>query len=566
MNETSATSNISRRYRLLFTLPPIWVNVPLSFLVPALLVVLSGLSLDRIVYVSISVALGVGIEKAILWGDKIANVKRLSIISFTSNLFWLLTFLIGYPFSGWWDLLLSGMFMAIGYRIIVFRAVFFDDPLRPAFTSFVQPFLILVSLFGTSSPFILASNPLINILGIAFASYSALFMELVDCKGKRFFDDKHPIYLFKTFMRLWICGDPDLFESHIESKSIPRTVETYYIMFDKGFVLMIPGVHPGPLALVGSNNLPYDLSVAINDLGFKAVIAHSISGHDMDLPSRGEVERYLSSLRLEKKFRGKRCSDPVYSRRGRITISGMRFNGASLLTLSASPYGIEDFPPHVLEALSREAEERGLFLMLIDSHNSGGPEPNEEDCKNAIKAGVEVLDALKKAETNRFKIAYKNVGDGFEEDVGPLGVSLILIESTRKYAYVFVDANNAVGGIKEYIEEAFKREEVELVELCTTDTHFNSGKIRTRKGYYYLGEATPKERIRGVLLKMLREAKKELTSGGFWYGSVRSDVRVVGSEVWKEFSRGMDATFRLARRLILPLVPIFFATIIVSAI
>jgi len=565
MSKTSATTNISRRYRLLFTLPPVWVNLPLSFLIPFLLVLASALPLARSIYIPVALALGMGIEKSMLFKNKIASLKRLSMVSLTSSLFWLLTYLIGAPFSKGQTLLATGMFMAIGYRVIVFRAVFFGDPVRSLFASFFQPFLLLISLLGPSF-FTSFSNPLADLFGISFVLYSALYMELIDSKGKKFFGQK-PIYLFKTFMMLWICDSPELFESHLEGLSKPKTVETHYIIFDRGFVLVIPGVHPGPLASVGSNNLPYDISNAVKDLGLDAVVAHGISGHDTDLPSRGEVERYLSSMRLEKRFRGEACSHPFYSKRGKITVSGIRFDGAALLTISASPHGIEDFPQRVLEALKRKAEEEGLMLLLIDAHNSGGPEPTDEDCEDAISAGIEVLEALKDAKLERFRVAYKSVRDGFGADVGPLGLSLILIEvGSKRYAYVFADANNAVGGIKEYVSAIFKERGVELVELCTTDTHFNSGKIRNPKGYYYLGEATPKERLGETLLKMLEEAGKELSDGGLWYGSFKSEVRTAGSDVWEGFSKGMDRTFGMAKRLLIPLAGLYFAALISSVI
>jgi putative membrane protein len=91
-----------------------------------------------------------------------------------------------------------------------------------------------------------------------------------------------------------------------------------------GYSLVIPEVHPGPFLSVGGSNLPY---VLYNAFSGRAMVLHGVSDHALNIPSKEEVDRYLTSLKSAKKLSShSRCSRPVRVEDGHCSVTGIRFD------------------------------------------------------------------------------------------------------------------------------------------------------------------------------------------------------------------------------------------------
>ncbi len=113
---------------------------------------------------------------------------------------------------------------------------------------------------------------------------------------------------------------------------------------------------------------------------------------------------------------------------------------------------------------------------------------------------------LFKAKEGRIKvgIAHKS---GFSEDVsvGELGIRVVVTELfNRRNAYILIDGNNMVKGLRERIINSLKVEGIEA-EVMTTDSHA----MNKKEAYNYVGMKTKKH---DEIINTIKEAVKEAIS------------------------------------------------------
>ena len=61
-------------------------------------------------------------------------------------------------------------------------------------------------------------------------------------------------------------------------------------------------------------------------------------------------------------------------------------------------------------------------------------------------------------------------------------------------------------GVREKIIENFAKSEYELLEICTSDTHYAPVKARNKNGYYQLGLITGAEKLSKWLLQITKKS------------------------------------------------------------
>ena len=139
-------------------------------------------------------------------------------------------------------------------------------------------------------------------------------------------------------------------EKIIEKNATESTVSTSQIRFqssDKNtdFRIVLPDIHPGPFHPVGGSNIPY---LIYKNMDSTAMVMHSISNHDLNIPTQKDVQNYLQSLQeSQTKQNGAVCTEPVSVTINKARAAGILFDRTALLFLSLSPHGMEDLPPNV---------------------------------------------------------------------------------------------------------------------------------------------------------------------------------------------------------------------------
>ena len=564
--------NIQRRFRLLFRLP----SAPASFFLATAIVLsilfIQGIfaetvrNLNLIPLFLILFFSSIVIERIILWKHPFATFRRLFAVSILPNTVWAVLSAFGlYRFTVlgsedvFYVMALMGMFSAVSIRILILGSVFFNRIVYGVLVSIIQPLILFASIpyiqIGIFFPKeqliqLLNKEPFAFSIGIMIPLATMTYLILLNKTGGDILKNS-PVRLLQAFLQAWVSERPKLFEELFDKISLEKDVSTKILEFKtktNRSVLIVPEVHPGPFHPIGSSNLPFDLWKWFSNKKYQPLVFHGISGHEHNLPSKNALENYLSSMEnFQDVSEGNLCTEAVSVNVGKATVTGFGIGDHALIMITLSPHGMEDFPIFVREKINKSALGVGFNgLILIDSHNSQGSNPMMEDCENVIEASNRLLRKIRFLPQFPFEVGYAHSSQLdllMGEDIGPAGIGMILLKINGKtYEILGVDANNMVLGLREKLMVKSS-----LIEICTSDTHYNASKVMNKLGYSPLGSISSEEEISSVINKLERRAKQSLEKGIFSIKYNTARVRVLGSSLLDDYSIGMDKVFNIAK-------------------
>jgi putative membrane protein len=325
--------------------------------------------------------------------------------------------------------------------------------------------------------------------------------------------------------------------------------------------MVLPEIHPGPYHPVGGSNIPY---LIYKNLSSSAMVMHSISNHTLNLPSRNEVEKYLQNLKNCKvKDEGLKCSEPVIVQINKSRVTGLLFGNNPLLFLSLSPQGMEDIPDYMKTEIEQYANKMNYSrTMIVDCHNAMGEEISNEDGEDMLKAAKSCLDTLISKDSFPIELGYANTDemDVWTEDLGMGGLGIICLKiNDKKYFLGWADANNMENGIREKIIDIFAKRDYQLLEICTSDTHYAPVKARNRNGYYQLGLITSAEKLAKWFFTIAKSAEANITTAKFEILENETSVKVMGQGIYEDYSKALDNSLKITKGFVIGGV-VFFVT------
>ena len=270
---------------------------------------------------------------------------------------------------------------------------------------------------------------------------------------------------------------------------------------------------------------------------------HSVSDHSLNIPSTKEVERYVAGLdRLAPVDSGGVCSEPVQRRQGDATATAIAFGKSAVLMLSLAPKGMDDVPQNIKDDLDMHAQRLGFEnLMVVDCHNAMGGHICDADRTDLLSAAVECLDSMKGKEQHEFAAGYAGMSLDSPE-LGQAGIAAVVISVYGKsYAIAWADSNNMENSLRDRIIAAVK--EVEVLEVCTSDTHATSGK-RTKEGYFSLGSTGGQDEIANAYATICKAALQDAGACRFDLASAMSEVKVMGAQ-FGDYSSALDRSMKM---------------------
>ena len=92
-------------------------------------------------------------------------------------------------------------------------------------------------------------------------------------------------------------------------------------------------------------------------------------------------------------------------------------------------------------------------------------------------------------------------------------------------------------GLREYVFQYLKQKGIRMLEICSSDTHENSG-FRTTEGYYPFGNITKFEKIADHFYDLIEIACKKLGVYKYEILTVKSTVKVMGTSQFRDYSNG----------------------------
>ncbi|MFZ8907884.1 MAG: DUF2070 family protein [Nitrosopumilaceae archaeon] len=491
--------------------------------------------------------------------------------SLFGNLIWLLTLVMGVAASVVLAKDMSlffitfGMFLFASFRIGIFTTTLGANIKKGWAICFVQPLAMFLVLIPQEKWIPMLTDPMTLGYGFSFLIIASIWSILTDRAGRPEMESTH-----KTIQAYLASQKNDFSEAEeiMEQRSSKTKVATTQIRLhspkqNTDFRMVLPEIHPGPYHPVGGSNIPY---LIYKNLDSSAMVMHSISDHSLNLPSRNEVENYLKNLdNCVTKEEGLTCTEPVTVQINKARVIGLLFGKNPLLFLSLSPHGMEDIPSYMKKDIEQYAKNRNYSKpLIVDTHNAMGKEISKEDAENMSKAAKSCLDTLIRKESYPIEFGYANSDDMdvWTEDLGMGGLGIMCLKiNGKKYFLGWADANNMENGVREKIVQNFADKNYELLEICTSDTHFARVKARNKNGYYHLGLITGADKLSNWLLEIAKRSETNIGEGKYEILENQTEVKIMGEGIYEDYSKALDNSLKITKGFMIGCVALFLTSL-----
>lgn len=495
-------------------------------------------------------------------------------MSLFGNLIWLITALLGLVSVSIFSkiepslfVITVGMFLFASFRIGLLTTVLGLRIRKAWLLCFLQPLAMFLALIPQNMWSTTLSDPLALGFGIVFFVLASTWSFFTDKAGRPEVKSTHE--LVQAYLSSIGKNDLSEMEALIEKRSKLKTVNTSQIRLktkdeNSEFRLVLPEIHPGPYHPIGGSNIPY---LIYKNLDSSAMVMHSISDHSLNLPSKNEVENYLNSLSTDSiSQEGLTCTEPVTVQINKARAIGILFGKNALLFLSLSPHGMEDLPSYVKTEIEQYSKNRMCErVMVVDCHNAMGQEISKTNSEYMLKAAKSCLDTLMAKESHQLEFGYANSQNMNlnVHDLGMGGISVLCLKiNNKKYFLGWADANNMENGVREKIIEHFTKNNYNLLELCTSDTHYSSVKVRNKNGYYQLGFITDPQTLSYWYLSIAKNSEKNIKPAKFEIIENQTNVKVMGPKIFEDYSNALDKSLRLTKGFAIGGFILFLASLI----
>ena len=490
--------------------------------------------------------------------------------SLFGNMLWVVTILMGILAS----IVLSketslffitfGMILFASFRIGLYTTTLGASLKKAWAIAFIQPLAMFLVLIPQESWIPMLTNPIALGYGFTFLIIATAWSIVTDRAGRPGMKSTH-----KTIQAYLASQGNDVSDAEelMGEHATETKVGTLQIRFSSDdetkFTMVLPEIHPGPYHPVGGSNIPY---LIYKNLSSSAMVMHSISDHALNLPSRNEVDNYLKNLQnFEIKEEGIKCTEPVIVQINKARVTGMLFGNNPLLLLSLSPHGMEDIPSYMKKEIEQYGNNRNFTkIMTVDCHNAMGEEISKEDGEDMLKAAKSCLDSLITKESFPIELGYANTNDMdvWTEDLakGGLGITCLKINN-KKYFLGWADANNMENGIREKIIEKFSNEGYNLLEICTSDTHYASVKARNRNGYYQLGLITSGDKLSKWFMEIAQNAESKIKIAKYEILENETKVRVMGQSIYEDYSKALENSLKITKVFVIGSLGLFITSL-----
>ena len=490
--------------------------------------------------------------------------------SLFGNMLWVVTILMGILAS----IVLSkdtslffitfGMILFASFRIGLYTTTLGASLKKAWAIAFIQPLAMFFVLIPQELWISMLTNPIALGYGFAFLIIASAWSIVTDRAGRPGMKSTHKtIQAYLASQGNDVKDAEELMEEHATETKVGTSQIRFSSNDETEFTMVLPEIHPGPYHPVGGSNIPY---LIYKNLSSSAMVMHSISDHALNLPSRNEVDNYLKNLQnFEIKEEGMKCTEPVVVQINKARVTGMLFGNNPLLLLSLSPHGMEDIPSYMKKEIEQYGKNRNFTkIMTVDCHNAMGEEISQEDGEDMLKAAKSCLDSLITKESFPIELGYANTNnmDVWTEDLakGGLGITCLKINN-KKYFLGWADANNMENGIREKIIENFSNKEYNLLEICTSDTHYAAVKARNRNGYYQLGLITSGDKLSKWFMEIAQNAESKIKIAKYEILENETKVRVMGQSIYEDYSKALENSLKITKLFVIGSLGLFITSL-----
>ena len=569
MSDESVNRIHKRFYLTLINPASHLISLLISFFCASMVIILSYIYYLNLPLQNLAVALPLSlavlyaakiIDFAVLRSSPVAKLAKIYHTAAFANIFWLITIALGIASVSVFGrsetnfrFIVEGMLLAAGFRIVVFTSVFGTSLPKAVLVSPLLPLIFFTSFTPIEQvPFFLSDTIGLG-FGLALMAIAAVWTVIADTAGRP--SVASTFRLLQAYILAWTELNPKSMEVIIEGRAQESKVNTYTLTFktpNGRSLIVVPDVHPGPFYPVGGSNLPYEIYKTYSLNSMHAVVMHSISDHSLNLPSKTQVGRYLNSLNDQELFEdGNTCTEPIVIQVNKARVSGVAFGKVAMLMLSLAPYGMEDVPEVIRKEVESYARIKGFsHVLIIDTHNSIGKHLDEDDSSDILKACKVALDELVMKPQYNFKLGFCHSSEigASADDVGPAGMSVMVIKvNDKSFAIGWADSNNMARGLREYVLEHLAANNMSVLEVCTSDTHYTSGRARNLTGYFTFGSLSSPDGVSKWYSEMAKRAGERAEDASYEATQTSSEVKVMGAEQFSDYSNALDRALNVTK-------------------
>lgn len=545
---------------------------PSSYKTSAIISIISSLAIICINHSSFSVtellihlilniviiSVGFVLDLFLLRGTPTNKISKVIHVAAFSNSLWLTTILLGVVaniiFNKNASILsysIGGLFIASGLRYGIFTSVFGAKMPKSVLISFALPIILFSNLLPYTNTFILQGYPGALIMGSVIYIVGVIWSILADRAGYPHL--KSTFSILQAFLSAWTESKQEKMENIFDSRSKTDKIKTMMVKFerdeDKSVFVILPDVHPGPFNPIGGSDLPHKIFRFYEN---NAIVLHSVSDHSKNLPTSREVDKYLESLKSSAlKNTANECSLPLQIKSNDFTLTCINFKTIVIMIISKDT-GMEDLPYFIRERIEVCAAELGYSgIMVIDAHNGLGKRIISQDEGIICNLALEALTKLKENQYRSFKVGYANSLNSSINfiELGGAGIGVINFQiDNHDYLIGWSDSNNLVNGLREKILNELNKQGLNMLEVCSSDTHSSSGK-RTRQGYYALGNVTTDKDVVCAFKEISKRAlsNTKSTPANCSYFEGYSELKLMGSDQFDNYAKALNKSMTITK-------------------
>jgi putative membrane protein len=219
---------------------------------------------------------------------------------------------------------------------------------------------------------------------------------------------------------------------------------------------------------------------------------------------------------------------------------------------------MEDVPKHIgLEIRALGIAKGFQDVIVIDAHNSVNTSNDlqvltPDKLQSLVEVANQALSLATKEERYPFHMGIAHVTPQEFENrtgIGASGiVALIITVSDQKVAYIIIDGNNMITGLRERILSSLQ-DVIDVGEILTTDTHSVSALQTIDRGYHPVGEAIDVKVLIHHIKQTVKQAYKSLGPTQVSFLSKNITVKILSRKGLLDLSKLIDEIYRYVLKL-----------------
>jgi putative membrane protein len=151
-------------------------------------------------------------------------------------------------------------------------------------------------------------------------------------------------------------------------------------------------------------------------------------------------------------------------------------------------------------------------------------------------------------------------------ELGGAGIGVINFQiNNENHLIGWSDSNNLVNGLRERLLDDLNEEGLNMLDICSSDTHSSSGK-RTRQGYYALGNVTSYEDIFRAFKEIAQKAISNTTSFTctFSFLDSYSQIKLMGRDQFDNYASALNKSMNITKISLAITVALYIMMLVIS--